>query len=52
MDKKRQDVTPKKLDEGPNKRRATKVEFQGIYFLVILSVTNEQKLGNVQYFNV
>ena len=30
MDKKRQDITPKMLDEGPNKRRATKVELQGI----------------------
>ena len=43
MDKKRQNITPKKLDEGSNKRRATKVEFQGIFFLVILSVTYEQK---------
>ena len=31
MDKKRQDITPKKLDEGPKKRRATKVEFQGMF---------------------
>ena len=48
MDKKRQDITPKRWMKVPTKE----VEFQGIYFLVILIVTYEQKLGNVQYFNI